>query len=474
MITLYPTSNLQSFLQTPSTWDRLAGGVPFRSTAWSRPWYQHRSRESRPVALIAYKSGGDPTDSHRSMDRVALGEADCSAASSDSEQAPAGEVVGILPLHGSSAGRRTTRRLGLCGDGPATSDYLSLLVRPENCSVVAEGMADYLIRHADDSFLGWNHLHLEGVSAGDPATACLLEHLQQRGASIHLQSTMNAWFKPCAESWEAFQASEPRKLRQQLRRWWRATEKDPGLRVEVPGDWRQTEAALHAMIRLHQQRWQSVGQPGSFATADSILFILDVVRQWHADGQLYLPTLVKDGVVIAAQLNVLGGDRRLYCYSMGVHPDYTSLSPGLVLNAHTLEHAHAIGATGWDMMRGDETYKQRLHANAIPMLEIDIHPPTWSGRAEQVWQAGYRAARHASRRWRGLPSIDPIPLKSAFPPDERYSGCLPKWVTHTSPFPTTSFSTAQASAGTQVDSESVSQGCDQVWTPDVAAPVVVG
>jgi len=428
MITLYPTSNLRSFLQNSSTWDRLAGGVPFRSTAWMRAWWQHRRRESRPLALIAYRSAGkDRGLSEKSAHAAVIDEHDWPD-STHSDPACDGEVVGILPLHGSPVGQRRTRRLNLCGDGAAASDYLSLLVCPDDRLAVAEAMADYLIEHADDPFIGWNHLHFDGVSAGDPAMACLLDQLRQRGAAVHLQSVMSAWFKPCADDWEAFQAAEPRRMRQNLRRWWRAPQKHADLSIEVPTDWQQTEAALHTLIQLHQQRWRSVGQPGSFATADSILFLHEVVRQWHADGQLFLPTLVKDGVVIAAQLNVLGGDRRLYCYSMGVHPEYNAQTPGLVLNAHTLYHAHQIGATGWDMMRGDETYKQRLHAEAVPILQIDVHPPTWSGRAEQSWQAGYRATRNASRRWRGLPVIESLPFSSAFSSDRQRSRCLPKWV----------------------------------------------
>ena len=122
------------------SWDRLAGGVPFRSWAWLSSWWRH----------YGPPSPGDP-----GMRLMVLGVLDTS-----------GRLAGIAPWYL----KRSTAKgwvLRWLGSGEVCSDYASILCMPEDADRVTEALAAYLTgpncaagaRHC------WDLLEVDGVDA---------------------------------------------------------------------------------------------------------------------------------------------------------------------------------------------------------------------------------------------------------------------------------------------------------------------
>ena len=161
------------------TWNRLAGGVPFRSWAWLSSWWQHYGPQS-------------PDDPHTRL--MVLGAVDTS-----------GRLTGIAPwyLERSAA---TGRVLHWLGSGKVCSDYASILCMPEDADRVAEALAAYLTgpkrefgaRHT------WDLLEVDGVDAEDACVMRLLRELGQHGCPQHENTPIRAWRLALPTTWEEF------------------------------------------------------------------------------------------------------------------------------------------------------------------------------------------------------------------------------------------------------------------------------
>jgi CelD/BcsL family acetyltransferase involved in cellulose biosynthesis len=112
-------------------------------------------------------------------------------------------------------------------------------------------------------------------------------------------------------------------------------------------------------------------------------------------GWLRLWIAEADGAPRAAWYGWRIGGR--YCYSLsGLGKDYERLSLGTVLLAHTIEQAAAEGALIYDLMWGEEDYKQRFETGRRDTA-------TWVlGRRGHPVQLAAAARTAVERRARGV------------------------------------------------------------------------
>lgn len=384
------TSTTDSALD-PVAWNDLAGGVPMRSTAWMLAWAGQWIGHDRVMILVAK----DET----------------------------GQTRGLLPLVRDS---RHPRRLRFFGHGQICTDHVSMLVRDEDRQPVAAAIADALISLAGDRHDGWDALDWDGIAAGDAASGELLRQLRLRGATIDLSSRMSLWFKPAADHWDEFLKRQSKRSRGRMRQLLRSIDESSDLSIQWATTPEDAAASLDALIDLHQQRWRSVGQPGTYADESMRQFIHHVTAAMFRDERVYLPTLRQGDRIIAAELNLIGDDGRFYVYSTGVDHSADANSPGAILNASTLKHVHDVGGAGVDYLRGDEIYKQRLAADAIPMMHARVTPPTMRGRCIQRLGRWIEHGKQHGRRWRNRPLVRAWTIDEAFPDVSPYADSLPR------------------------------------------------
>ena len=165
-------------------------------------------------------------------------------------------------------------------------------------------------------------------------------------------------FIDLGEGYEAYLAGRSRNFRSQLGRRRRKLEGEHGLSFRLTQGGEALEADFDLFLGLHQERWSRRG--GSSSAGDDLeLFQRRFAAATLERGWLRLWTAEADGAPAASWYGWRIGDR--YCYSLsGLDEAFEKLSLGTVLLAHTIEQAAAEGATTYDMMWGDESYKRRF------------------------------------------------------------------------------------------------------------------
>jgi len=192
-----------------------------------------------------------------------------------------------------------------------------------------------------------------------------------------------------AGGWDEYLAGRSRNFRSQLGRRRRKLEEGPGLefrlaeRSSLDQDW-------ETFTRLHEARWSERGEPGVLAGEGG-----DVHRAFAEvaleRGWLRLWVMSVGGDPVGAWYGWRLGDRYGYQLS-GFDPAMAKAGIGVVLLAHTIEQAAAEGAQIYDLLWGDEPYKERFETGrrAVPSLLL-TRPWSMVGMAARG-QVGLRAA----------------------------------------------------------------------------------
>ena len=287
-------------------WDRLPGRSPFTAPAWLLPWWRHFGTGQPRVATL-----------HRD-----------------------GRLAAVLPLYvlDEPGGRK------LLPVGAGLSDYQDVLAEP--------GVDPSPLLHA---VLGWDN----GVSVCD-----LIE--VPPGSVLHGLTAPPGWAmrwdggSPCpvlalpelVEAMaDAVPAGQLRKLRMNRHR----AERSGGVVRE-----RAMAATLPALqgelIRLHQSRWVTAGEPGVLADPAVLGLHQDAAPGLLDAGALRLEVLRAGGEVVAAIMALLAPGRILF-YLSGYDAAHAFISPGTLLLGAMLEDAVREGRTEAHFLRGREGYK---------------------------------------------------------------------------------------------------------------------
>lgn len=364
------TNDLDSLLDEGDSWNALTRGVPFRDTAWLGPWWQNLGSGRQGYAVVA-----------RDNSNI---------------------IRGILPLYVSdqSNGRKT---LSMLGDGEACSDYVSLLASDADAIEVARQIGGHLLAHVHDPHHGWDLIDIDGVVEGDEPMAVFAGTLQRGGATIHAQSRMSTWARPASASWEDHLKTHGKSQRRKIRSLCKMLANSDSLAQRSAHSEAEVDYLLDALIRLHQRRWTDVGEQGSYADQRFRNFVHETAMRFFRKGKLYLTALERDGVVVGAELNVIGDNLVLYSYSSGFDRDHSDVEPGRVLGVDTLRHLYQAGLSGIDYMRGDEEYKQRFATASRQVFRFRAVAPAWVPKLRHaIWSTQFEltqfARRHTGRK----------------------------------------------------------------------------
>ncbi|PHQ31818.1 GNAT family N-acetyltransferase [Rhodopirellula bahusiensis] len=385
MIHIEISDSPENLLADGNTWDRLAGGIPFRQTVWLRSWWQQFGDAERAFFLVARDESG--------------------------------ACCGLLPLERTDG---DLRRLQTIAAGNVCTDHVSILTRPEDREEVATAFAKHLIECSSDRTHGWDQIDFDGTIAGDPAMEIFARCLEDQEVPTSIRSRMHLWFNRCEATWEDLLATRSRKYRNRVRGLLRKLDESDGeLFVRDAAAPEEVHMGLLKLIELHQKRWQDAGEPGTYADDRMIRFVTDATLEMSDRGRLVLPQLIYRDEVIATELHFIGDDRRQYCYSTGVNHAYPDLKPGIMLNSHMFREAHRLGRAGIDYMRGDETYKGRLHSRPIPLLEISVFAKHARGQVRMAQDRATQLLKVQWRRVKDLPQDQPLTIEEAFAEEHR-------------------------------------------------------
>jgi len=260
---------------------------------------------------------------------------------------PGGEVGAVLPLLASRG--RFARSLRF--PGADNGDWFGIACDPdEEGDAVTACLAALRERTRE-----WDLLHLDRVEDKGAWSAVAA----QGGPGLHpLRSPDVLPFLAFGGGgYEGWLASRSRNFRSQLGRRRRRVERDHELTFKDTPDRAGLGAALETLFGFHEARREMQGGEGVLTPqareAYGCFAELSLERGW-----LRMHSLEFDGEPVAAWYGWRIGTR--YCYGIsGFDPGREELAVGTLLLAHTIERAAAEGATVYDFLWGEESYKDR-------------------------------------------------------------------------------------------------------------------
>jgi CelD/BcsL family acetyltransferase involved in cellulose biosynthesis len=329
-------------------------GNPFLTPEWFLAWLRHFGQGWQPHVAVA--------------------------------RSPRGTIRGLLPLVSSRSNGRYELRVCPIGDRfhPVADARDEEAVATALAPVIAPdpGLRSLLLENVDAEGGWWR-----AMAKASPAPLATVERGEATLPFVDLAGI----------SWDEYLADRSRQFRSQLGRKLRSLRKEHEVRFrrtrrleEVPGD-------LLTLFSLHDARWAERPGSSAFADAEVRTFHLEFASIAFERGWLRLYVMEVDEAPIAALYGWLIGGRWSY-YQAGFDPAWSRHSPGFLLLAETIREAIEDGASEYDMLRGDESFKRRFATSSRLVRTILLAP-----RGNQAHLNAAAVAR-LRRAWQTLPS----------------------------------------------------------------------
>ena len=286
--------------------------TPFQSFEWQATWWQHH-RQGRLWLLTAWDGN---------------------------------LLVALLPLTVTSYRGTPLRQVRFMG--APLSDIQDMLSLPRYAVSAARA---FLGRLADDA-PHWDLCDFADQRRDAPLTTVTPPD-RLRAELVHHRVCPYLALPP---SWEQLLGGLGTHMRSNIKRRRKNLEKQFAVEYVSVTDPAALPAAMVALFRLHGARWRRRGVQGAFAGETMQKFHLEIAQRFCGQGWLALHLLRLDGEPRAAFYGFRHG-QRVYHYLSGFDPMLSRFGPGVVLHSYAIEQAIRSGATEFDMLRGDETYK---------------------------------------------------------------------------------------------------------------------
>lgn len=266
-----------------------------------------------------------------------------------------GRLAGLAPLYWKqrrTAGIRHLRELHFLGTGiyAQTSEYLDVVTRRGYERPVADAVAGFLRRDKD-----WDRLCLTEV----PADSTVLPLLQQAlGEDAQIAACNRSYYINTDTDWDTFRSSLTKSARENIFRRGRRIFKTFESEFRLIDSSGELEPAMDALVRLHQARWQTKGEPGAFALSGSEELLREAARFALSEGRLRLWTLTLNKEIAAVLLGFLDNGV-LHAFQTGFDPAYTNKGLGGVMNGLCISASVEDKTVDYyDFMGGSDAYKQ--------------------------------------------------------------------------------------------------------------------
>jgi CelD/BcsL family acetyltransferase involved in cellulose biosynthesis len=344
-------------------WDELLSEsnqrVYFLRWSWNRCWWQtHAPANSRLYLIVCHDAGG--------------------------------KLVGLAPLYWrqrSLAGINHLTEVMFLGTGvpTSTSEHLDLIARRGHERTVAHAIAKFLLQAQ-----GVDRLWLSDV----PITSVILPHFRQAlGCRQSIRICNRSHNVDTRGDWVTFHRSLGKSMRSNVGYYTRRLFKSYDCkfrRIETQED---LGPAMEAFVRLHQARWQSKGEPGSFALPSFEGFLREAMHSSLIEGRLRLWTLDLNGQTAAVLLVFLDNGVAHY-FQGGFDPAYAKDSLGTVMCGLCIRACiEAKDVDEFDFMGGDPAYKERWTQSSRDSVALEWLRPSVRTQLFTISEQGEHAGR---------------------------------------------------------------------------------
>jgi CelD/BcsL family acetyltransferase involved in cellulose biosynthesis len=314
---------------------------------------------------------------------------------------PAGGLRGLLPLALPRSGHPRACRIA----GANLGDRFHPICAPEAEAEVAAAAGAALAEAPEP----WSVVSLDHVQIDTPWVEALGDATGRRLSSrSRIAAPLPLIDIATHESWDAYLATRSSNFRQQVRRFARRAAREAEVRLRRTESAAELDADMSTFFALHDKRLGERG--GSSLSAERARsFHLDFARAALEQGWLRLWILELNGSPAAAWYGWRLGERYSY-YNSGFDPVFAALSPGLVLISAVIESAFEEGASEFDFLLGEESYKYRFAERERTVSDVVLaralpHPAGVLTGAEFAARWLVRAVPPSAKRRLGLTSL---------------------------------------------------------------------
>jgi CelD/BcsL family acetyltransferase involved in cellulose biosynthesis len=306
-----------------------------------------------------------------------------------------GELVAIAPfaIRPPEPGRLVPfRTLEFMGMGDVGSDYMDLIVRPEQEQQALQVLADYL---KDNRLV----LDFRRVDAGSRRIAALLALMQEEGwESEQVVTDVCPYILLKGHDWKSYIATVSRSHRANVnRRIRRLGELFKQVEFKQATTEQERRECFTQFLRLHQLRWSGKERSNAFTGEGTLAFHTEFSQLALEHGWLRLFVLRLDGKPVAATYSFRYGDS-FYYYQAGLDPTLAEHSVGLATLGLAVQSALQEGVSRYDMLHGNQGYKALWTDTKRPLSRIHCYPPNAGGALYRQAQ-GLREGIKRVVRW---------------------------------------------------------------------------
>lgn len=283
-----------------------------------------------------------------------------------------GRLIGLAPfylLQRRTAGIPHVREILFLGTGvyAQTSEYLDIIARRGFEKCVAQTIVACLLRNND-----WDRLSLTEIPEASPMLSLLANAL---GTDTVIEPGPRSYFVDTRIDWERFTrelgGSARRTVGSRTRKFFAAHE----CKLKQVEEAAELDPAMDALVRLHQARWQSKGEPGSFALPNVADFLREAARANLSERRVRLLTLDVDREVAAARLDFVD-NHIAHAFQAGFDPAYTSEGLGGIMNGICIrECIEDDSIHAYDFMSGSGEYKESWTTGEKGSLSLSLVRP---------------------------------------------------------------------------------------------------
>jgi CelD/BcsL family acetyltransferase involved in cellulose biosynthesis len=315
-----------------------------------------------------------------------------------------GRLVGLAPLywhHRSVMGMFKIQEICFIGTGTARlmSEHLDIIARIGYERLVGQAVAACIQQQPL-----WHRLWLWGIDTTSP----VLPHLTKTfGGSAAVRPCDRLPYLATSSDWATVKLGFGSNLRTNIDRYIRRIQKEykcQFCRVRTP---EQLEEFMDVFVQLHQERWQSKGELGSFAHPNFKEFMQETVREAFLYDRARLWMLLLDGQCVAV-LQAFVDRRVVHYFQGGFKSGYEKYHLGSVMLALSVQDSlQADDVDEFDFMGGGGRYKESWTTTAHEAVVVEILKSNATTLAYQCVRIG---RERLSRLYRFLL---PVVLRSA-------------------------------------------------------------
>jgi CelD/BcsL family acetyltransferase involved in cellulose biosynthesis len=298
----------------------------------------------------------------------------------------ADELVGALPLYESilHVSILGLRRIGFISTGEALSeetcpDYMNLLCLPGEEAKCLRIMQETLHN------LEWDVLEFVNLRDGSP----LLDVQAWSGGPYQVVHDEGCPIADLSGGFETYLGRLNSKHRKNAKRVLRSVTEAGGV-FEV-ADASNAGEFFDDLVRIHQQRWKSVGMPGCFSAERFTRFHHAMAMEGVPSGEAVLARLRVGGHSLAAVYGfVTAGKFDVYQSGVEIAEHAAVHSPGVAAHLLLMARLADRGVTKYDFLRGTCQYKNGLSTEMSGLHTL------------RAWRPTVRAMAHRSCRMLGF------------------------------------------------------------------------